>query len=184
MPPPATEERGAWVITDSAVWAKAFDGHPHVFGALKQKNASTPQSALAVGGWFDGEGWNGKHLLVRDLGTWPNGLGPKGVAGATMMRTALWPESLSDALEARTDELKAAAFRGLVSVDLQLGQEEPLFQPTGQWQAGWPMMHTHAFGVPEALHPGGSSERAPVAAALQRQCPEHPHPAAPLRGQP
>jgi hypothetical protein len=81
-----------------------------------------------------------------------------------MMRPALWPESLSDALEARTDELKAAAFRGLVSVDLQLGQEEPLFQPTGQWQAGWPMMHTHAF----------VSDQGSLGAILSGMVPEFP----------
>jgi hypothetical protein len=117
------------VVTTVKRIAELFHAAPKLFAVAEKLTEVEPSDRLLLGGWYDGEQVQAPHLLVADWGLWPGGLGPAVVQGA---------------LQAATDRMKSASFRGLFHFDVE---EQPA---SGELRlrglsAGWPGLHTQAF---------------------------------------
>jgi len=131
------------VLTDSLRGHEVFGGSKLLYsrGAAEESGTAGP---LAVGGWFSGEEVvpGTEHFLVRDLGLWPGGMGPRMVGGMTLIRTI--PNAFRGLWRTHLDRMKSESFRGLFSVDVVVDQETGMVE-AGQLSAGWDFLHTHAF---------------------------------------
>ena len=152
------EEGGYAVLTDSPKWNSEFGEYPNLFGFVPRPEGANKLPNIMLGGWFDGEEFTARHLLVEDQGLWPGGMGPDVPGGLTLIAPISWPEAFEVALGRVKDELKARGYRGLVKVGITLrtdpeaGSLEP--ELIG-YQAGWNFLQTHAvlaeagdFGTP------------------------------------
>jgi hypothetical protein len=125
--------------------AELFHAAPKLFAVAEKLTEVEPSDRLLLGGWYDGEHVQAPHLLVADWGLWPGGLGPAVLGGITLIRLGgLLPAFVQGALQAATDRMKSASFRGLFHFDVE---EQPA---SGELRlrglsAGWPGLHTQAF---------------------------------------
>lgn len=138
----AAKEIGATVVCDASRggWSETFEGYDGYFGA-----GPSPEpllSTVLLGGWFDGESFRNRHLLIQDVGLWPGGLGAREVAGLTLIHPERWPENFDALLEEVRPELKGQ-FRGLVRVGVSIDQAVKI-ETTG-YSTGWSLLHSHAF---------------------------------------
>jgi hypothetical protein len=135
--------RGRVVLSDIPNVRSELPGELQLFDTLSADEK--PTSRLRLGGWFDGEQWSLRHLVVVDLGAWQGGLGPVVPGAATLVR-ADRPETLElfDSLASGVrDVLKSQSFRGLVSMGLRL--DAPEGPAVEGFEAGWPALSTQAF---------------------------------------
>jgi len=143
------------VVTTVKRIAELFHAAPKLFAVAEKLTEVEPIDRLLMGGWYDGEHVQAPHLLVADWGLWPGGLGPAVLGGITLIRLGgLLPAFVQGALQAATDRMKSASFRGLFHFDVE---EQPA---SGELRlrglsAGWPMLHTQAF-IAELLNAGES----------------------------
>lgn len=131
------EAKGQWVLTDSPRWTRDFLGYERLLPTLSHHDGA--EGDIWLGAWFDGEQFQGRHLLIEDRGLWPGGLGPDVVAGATLVRPNEWPEALEETLHPLADHFKAGGYRGLVRVRKDHRNGETV------WRAGWGSLQAHAF---------------------------------------
>jgi hypothetical protein len=137
------EEDEAIVLTDSRRWTETLSGYPRLFGVASPE--TSPQSNVAIGAWFDGEGFSGAHLLVDDLGAWTGGMGPRVASSTTLMRLDTVAPLFQGWLDQAADSLKSLGHRGLVKAEFGVGQRPEDGLQRGNLHLGWPMLHTHAF---------------------------------------
>jgi hypothetical protein len=135
------KESDTYVLTDSKRWSETFEGYPRLFGSAQISGEI--RSPMAVGSWFDGEGFAGTHLVLDDLGAWSGGMGPRVVSSTTLMRLDNPDDRFSALLEGQADALKSLGFRGLVKVPVVLNADGSMQR--GDTQMGWPLMHSHVF---------------------------------------
>jgi hypothetical protein len=144
------------VVTTVKRIAELFHAAPKLFAVAEKLTEVEPIDRLLMGGWYDGEHVQAPHLLVADWGLWPGGLGPAVLGGITLIRLGgLLPAFVQGALQAATDRMKSASFRGLFHFDVE---EQPA---SGELRlrglcAGWPWLHTQAF-IAEMLNAGEST---------------------------
>lgn len=125
------------VVTDSPQWARRFEDATHLLAGRAVLNVP-----LAVGAWWDGESYSAWHLLARDLGLWPGGLG-KALAGAGAARWLEEPKALGDGLLERRDEVKSSGHRGWVQRALDMTLEGRLEH--GEVAMGWEPLQMHLW---------------------------------------
>ncbi len=140
-------DEGYIVLTDSHRGMAVFSDVPNLFGMFDTEPATNP-SPLAVGGWFDGtavvEG--SEHMLVRDWGLWPGGLGESYIGGCSLVRRV--PRAFSPVLklERYLSWLTGSNFKGLFSIDIGMEPVDgEINLVAGALSAGWDMPHAHAF---------------------------------------
>lgn len=171
-------EQGITVLTDSRKWTEALAGLPGVFGVGPHEAHDPAPVEIAVGGWWTGEAWTRRHVLIVERGIWPGGLGPALPGAILCAHPAEWPEAWEAALQRIEDPLKSASFLGLAQAVVRL-------TPGGGWEhsgfeAGWPLFHAHAaLADPEASVPallrGEPEAPPPFAALLPVSVPPWPH---------
>lgn len=134
-------EQEMWVLTDSRNWTAVLEGVPRVVGVGPSEPWPPSPVELTIGGWWTGERWTHRHLLIAERGLWAGGLGPLLPGAILCVRPAEWPEAWGDILERLQDRLKAASFLGFAQTRLQT--------PGDAWvasglEAGWPLFQAHA----------------------------------------
>jgi len=72
----SVESEEPYLLCDSPFWLSVFRDYPKLYGVLERPEGADPLPPLLVGGWFDGEQFSARHLLVEDQGLWPGGMGP------------------------------------------------------------------------------------------------------------
>lgn len=143
------------VVTTVRRVAELFHAARRICAVLEPPPKSiVPNDRLLLGGWFDGESVQAPHLLVADWGAWAGGLGPAVLGGLTLIRLGgagvsggtapSHPAFVAGAVQAATERMKSASFRGLFHFDMEEVPE------TGELRlralaAGWPWLHTQAF---------------------------------------
>lgn len=137
------KESDTYVLTDSKRWTETFADYPRLFGTIDVSGSDEPQSPLAIGGWFDGEGFSGLHLVLDDIGAWTGGMGPNVVSSTTLARLDDPDARLLSLLEQSKDAIKSLGFRGLLKVPFIVNKDGSLQR--GDLQMGWPLMHSHVF---------------------------------------
>lgn len=127
----------AALLTDDPKLSQAAQaaGWPAVFGTLPQTGDT--KSPIALGGWWDGSALVSPHWAVRDWGLWPGGLGPAELAAVSLITGPRHPVEL---LEPHAAGLAAAAFRGLLALDLEWDAAAAGWR-SGALRAGWPAFH-------------------------------------------
>lgn len=92
------------ILTDCEKWQAQFEGAERVFGPTGENpipNEWRP-APVQVGAWRTGDGRDIlPHLIVRDLGAWPGGMGPCVTAGVLSEWWGEWriPAGLAPAFE-------------------------------------------------------------------------------------
>lgn len=125
------------VITDSPKWEEKFGDAKYLLG--RGGFAEPTGAVVEFGGWVrrtagaETQVLMHTHLLFRDVGAWPGGLGQRVTAGAVAQWGGLQKieEKLTGALLAALDD----EYQGLVRVGLDLSPEGVL--EVGQISTGW-----------------------------------------------
>lgn len=128
------------VLTDSRRWSARFEGYDRLYGVVKGEGHLRAQM---LGFWWDGSSATLTHLLLEDQGLWPGGLGPRYVAGATVLAGG-WPDSWWEALAPVFESLSRAGYRGWVRAQLSLAEDPQEVKEVGGWRAGWFPGQAHA----------------------------------------